>query len=79
MKAFIHRLDEQAVRASHPIANRVQGWYFRLRETSAGVWRVEGTDLWGRQVSATGTDEDSLLEDAIAAAERIVKQVGRKS
>lgn len=72
-KREVARLSEDATRRAYPITGTVPGWYFRAVEASAGVWRVEGTDLWGRRVERTGTDLDELFarcrEDAAAVAQ----------
>ena len=75
MKIPVTKLDEATVRRSFPIGDRVSGWFFRLEEQSPGVWRVEGTDLWGRMVSDVGSDEEKLLESCFTAAERINAQI----
>jgi hypothetical protein len=75
MKALVRKLDADEVRRDYPIADRVPGWYFRMREVANCAWLVEGTDLWGRQVSDSGSDEQQLLDSCIAAAERIRAQV----
>jgi hypothetical protein len=79
MKVTIQKLDEEAVRREYPIVGRVPGWYFRMNEQSMCVWRVEGTDLWGRKVSDVGTDENRVLESCIAMATQIDKQLADKA
>jgi hypothetical protein len=49
------------------------GWYFRIGEQSAGVWKVEGEDAYGRSVSRTGSGDPQVIlrqvvEDAISKA-----------
>jgi hypothetical protein len=75
MKAYVKKLDEAQVRTEFPIEDRVAGWFFRVREQSAGIWHAEGTDLWGRTVGETGTDERAILHNCIVAAERINSQL----
>jgi hypothetical protein len=75
MKVAVHKLNEEAVRREYPIADRVPGWFFRIREQSPCVYRVEGTDLWGRTVGDVGTDVDRLLESCAAAAAEINRQL----
>jgi hypothetical protein len=75
MKRLVRGLDEQAVRRRYPVADRVPGWFFRVWEQSYGCWRVDGTDLWGRTVSHAGADPDLLLENCIAAAAEINRQL----
>ena len=78
MKKSIEKLDESAVRGEFPIADLVPGWFFRIYEQSAGAYRVEGTDLWGRQVGSIGTDEAYLLKSCAAAAAEINRQLAAK-
>jgi len=79
MKLTIQKLKVEAVQRDFPITNRVPGWYFRLFEQSAGVWRVDGTDLWGRTVNDVGTDENHVLDSCIEMAGDINKQLAPKS
>ena len=72
----VRRKDLAAVRAEFPIAGVVDGWFFRSKEVSPGAYVVEGTDLWGRTVSRSGIDPDSLLAECAADARRINQQTG---
>ena len=54
-----------------PIANKLEGWYFRIQERSAGVYIAEGKDLFGRQVSREGTDPDRTLAMCINDAKQM--------
>ena len=68
VKAASH---EQLIR-EYPIADRVPGWYFRVREKTPGVWDVEGRDVSGRQVSRLSVvDEARALQECIDYARRI--------
>jgi hypothetical protein len=78
MKKSVEKLAEAAVRREFPIADLVPGWFFRSYEQSAGTYRVEGTDLWGRQVANIGTDEADLLKSCAAAAAEINRQLAAK-
>jgi hypothetical protein len=77
MKAPVSKLAEDVVRRTHPIADRVPGWFFRCEEQSSRVWQAEGTDLWGRTVSTTSHDYEAALDDAVQAADIINKQLSR--
>ena len=68
MKKTVEKLSEEEVLRRFPVAGRMPGWFFRVDEISAGVYRVEGTDLWGRRVSRTGTDSDELLASCATEA-----------
>ena len=76
MKIPVEKLSEEAVRREYPFTASVPGWFFRLSEVSAGVYRAEGTDLWGRRVSRTGTDPDELLASCAVDAEDIERSTG---
>ncbi len=72
MKGSVRQRSEADTLREFPISNRTVGWYFRIEEVSAGVYRVEGTDLWNRRVSRTGTDPERLLSDCAADAATVV-------
>lgn len=55
----------------YPIADRLPNWFFRVVEVSNNAWQAEGSDRWGRKVSRTGGDPDSLLEACIEDARNI--------
>lgn len=68
-KKFVCKLDEPTVRQEFPIADLVEGWFFRCRVVAVGgVYRVEGTDLWGARVRGEGTDREKLLRDCAGQA-----------
>ena len=69
------KFDEAEVRKAFPIDNRVPGWFFRCEEQSNSVWRAEGTDLWGRTVGATDSDDVRVLDQCIRMAEGINAQL----
>ena len=75
MQRYVEKLDEQIVRRDFSIAGLVEGWFFQCREVSAGVYEVKGTDLWGRQVGATGTDERELLRSCSESARAINRTI----
>jgi hypothetical protein len=68
-------MDAQLVAKEYPIRDRLANWYFRCEEVSAGVYRGEGTDLWGRRVEASATDPSIALERCVEAATRIVRDL----
>ena len=49
----------------------VPGWAFRVQEVSASRFVVEGSDIYGRQVSREGTDAGALLRHCCADANAI--------
>ena len=61
---------------SHPIEGLVENWFFRSREESAGVFVVEGQDVWGRTVSLSGTDPEEMLSSCVASAREINNRFG---
>lgn len=78
MKIPVRARSEAEVIHEFPLTGLAQGWYFRVTEVSAGVYDVEGTDLYDRRVQRTGTDPDALLQecarDATAAAQSVGPQ-----
>ena len=63
MRREITKLPEHEILKSYPIKDEAPGWYFRTQEISNGGWLVEGTDQWGRQISAQGSDPQQLLKE----------------
>ena len=61
---------EQMIR-EYPIADRVPGWYLRIREKTPSVWDVEGQDIYGREVSRLSVDEERALQECIDYARKI--------
>ncbi len=60
----------------YPIADLVEGWYFRQQEVSAGCYVVEGGDVYGRTISRQTGDPEAALAECIAFA-RAAVQTGR--
>ncbi len=75
MKVPIRPRPEAEVVRDFPLTGLAPGWYFRVTETSAGAYEVEGTDLHNRRVRRTGTDPDALLTECVRDAAAIA---GRK-
>lgn len=71
MKKNIERRNRIKIERQFPLADLLDGWFFRCEEISAGRWQVEGVDLWGRAVSATESDPERLIERCVADAEAI--------
>ncbi len=71
MKKIGGKIVLGALLKRYPIRGKTPGWYFSIRETSANVWLVEGSDAFGRQVSRQGTDEEGLLAQCEADAREI--------
>ena len=61
--------------SEYPLHGQVQGWFFRQREISNGAWLVEGSDRWGRLLSCTGEDPESLLAKLVLEAKEINRAV----
>ena len=70
MKPF-SRLTADKLRQSHLIDDRVEGWFFQVREVSAGCYIAEGKDLYGHEVSRQSVDPERALADCIADANHI--------
>ena len=66
--------SEAEVIRQFPLTGLVPGWYFRVTETSAGAYEVEGTDLYIRRVRRTGTDPDELLRECVRDAEAMARR-----
>jgi len=79
MKSPVKQLAPEKILRTHPIKGKVDGWFFRVREVSNSVYEVEGTDLYGRKVSKTGTETESILEECIADAKNIINQTKSKT
>jgi hypothetical protein len=76
MKKFVQKLDEATARRDFPIADLVEGWFFRCREVAVGgVYRVEGTDLWNTRIRAEGTDPEKLLRNCAESARGIDRHI----
>jgi pyrroloquinoline quinone (PQQ) biosynthesis protein C len=71
MKKQIKPFDSSELVRKYPLADLVSGWFFRCEEISSGVYEVEGIDIWGRTVSATGMDPESLIARCVTDAKRI--------
>jgi hypothetical protein len=71
MKRLVEKQIESEVLSQYPIQGMVDGWYFRLTETSNGAWLCEGTDLWGRKASCQGSNEALLLQECQAMAKNL--------
>ena len=78
MKRKISAKSEAEILREFPISDRLSGWYFRVREVSAGAYLAEGSDLYGRRVSHTGSDPDELVERCVADARSIQSQLGTR-
>jgi hypothetical protein len=72
MKPSSH-LTAEKLRQSHPLDDRVEGWFFQVREVSAGCYVAEGKDLFGHDVSRQSVDSDRALADCIADAKHIAE------
>ena len=74
MKREIRARTDREMLASFPIAGRLEGWFFRVTETSAGAYLAEGSDRWGRVTSARGSDAETALEQCVNDARRIAAE-----
>ncbi len=63
---------QEGHRAEYPIVGGPNGWHFRIEEISQGYYAAKGADVFGRQVSRTGTDPEALLAECIEDAIHIV-------
>ena len=68
-KKKIAPATHKKLKAVYPISGLVEGWYFRIHEESAGCYRVEGRDIYGRMVSRQTTgDPDKTLAECVEYA-----------
>jgi hypothetical protein len=75
MKRAVTRLSRAELLTNFPIDNLVDGWFFRVKETSPNAWRADGTDAWGRTVSCQGGDDQSVLDECAQMARAINGQL----
>ena len=75
MKVPVRRVSPEEIELAFPIFDRLEGWFFRAQEVSNGVWEVQGSDLFGRKVSRTGSDPDILLDRCTDDARAIATEV----
>ena len=76
MRRWTERRSKPELVRDYPIqCVDLPGWFFRLEETSAGVYRVEGVDEWGRAVTRSGTDPETLLSDCEGDARTIAERL----
>ena len=73
MKVRVVKLDPVALREAYPIADRLDGWFFRIDELTTGNFYFEGTDLWGRKVCRGGEEPSVLLEKCVLDAKQIIE------
>ena len=71
MKIQIAKIEEAELVKIFPIKGKAVGWFYKLTETSNGAWKIEGSDLWGRKIGITGSDEKELVESAEAEAMKL--------
>jgi len=64
----VRRIPAKQLRRDYPIRRSLGDWYFRVTETSAGAWRAEGVDPYGRKVACDGIDPEAALETCEAYA-----------
>jgi hypothetical protein len=74
MKHAVERQDPNLVAAAFPLTGLLPGWYFRVREVSAGQFVAEGTDLWGRKVSHQGGDSQATLKQCVSSTQGVAKR-----
>lgn len=75
MKENRRPTDPSNLRTDFPIDDRVPGWFFRVAETSEGVYAADGTDRFGRVVSRRGSDPDTPLIECVHDARDVQRQL----
>lgn len=72
MKARVSALSRKQMIREYPIEGLVDGWYFRIEESGAGNFLVEGKDVWGRVISRRGVgDSERTLQECVREARQI--------
>ena len=70
-----HELIEVGLRG-HPIENLIDGWIFRVEESSSNLYLVEGTNRQGKRVSSFGIDPEKVLNDCLKKAKQLDSRLG---
>ena len=55
----------------YPIADLLNGWFFKCWESSNGHYIAEGSDQYGRIVSCEGSDIDHVLTKVVDQAKKL--------
>ena len=74
MKKIVNRLSDDDLK-QYPINNLIDGWFFRVLETSQNCYRVEGIDRWGRSVSRTGSEYE--INEMIKKCEKDAAEINK--
>ena len=74
MKKKVSYLNDKEL-VNYPIIDLVDGWFFRIQETSFGAFRVDGIDRWGRIVSHEGSDNE--LEELLQTCANDAREINK--
>jgi hypothetical protein len=66
----MHELIEIGLQG-HPLENLLDGWTFRIEESSSNIYVVEGTNRQGKRTSSFGIDPEKVLDDCIKKANQL--------
>jgi hypothetical protein len=61
MKKLRRVATREAMLKRYDREDLVEGWFFRVREVSNGLYRAEGEDRYGRTVGRSGSNPALLL------------------
>ena len=61
------------LKKAYPIKGKVEGWYFRTTETSAGVFLIEGRSVRGASISKQCAEPE--LDEVFAGCQREAQQI----
>ena len=76
MKNSVTPKTHQQIIKEFPISGKFENWYFRITESSANCFLVEGSDIYGRQISKhTHGDPDIALQECIEFARATAKEI----
>jgi hypothetical protein len=63
MKKFIASKSEKEILKTYPIPSNVQGWFFKIEETSQASFIVDAMNVFGRIFSKRGSDPTILQRE----------------
>ena len=73
----LNRMKEHDItnelKKAYPIKGKVEGWYFRTTETSAGVFLIEGRSVRGASISKQCAEPE--LDEVFAGCQREAQQI----
>lgn len=65
---FDQRAGSEDATVTHPHADRLPGWRFKVTFRSPGCFYAEGVNASGRKVGANGTELEQALQSCVRVA-----------